>query len=164
MGRSRIMQIALIIGSVLIIVGVGLIGWITSTQDERNVINVQLQEGTTETVEFENLGLIPGEECEYVLSLKKGEKNAYDLRLKFVELEEKTLKQFARVKIIFNEEVLHDELLADVFDGDELTVHVDFDSGKKTELKIVYYLPIEVGNEAKNAEAIFELLLTTNNE
>ncbi len=164
MGRSRIMQIALIIGCVLIFVGVGLIGWITSTQDERNVINVQLQEGTTEKVEFENLGLIPGEECEYVLSLKKGEKNSYDLKLDFVELEEKTLKQFARVKIIFNEEVLHDELLADVFDGDGLTVHVDFDGGKKTELKIVYYLPIEVGNEAKNAEAIFELLLTTNNE
>ena len=35
------------------------------------------------------LGLIPGEECEYVLSLKKGEKNSYDLNLKFTELEEK---------------------------------------------------------------------------
>ena len=164
MARSRIMQIALIIGSVLIIAGVVLVGWITSTQDERNVINVQLQEGETEKVEFENLGLIPGEECEYVLSLKKGEKNEYDLKLKFVELEEKTLKQFARVKIIFNDEELYDELMADVFNGDDITVHVDFDGGNKTELKIVYYLPIDVGNEAKNAEAIFELLLTSENK
>lgn len=164
MTRSRIMQILLIMGSVLVIIGVNLVGWVTSTRDERNVIDVQLAEGETEKIEFENLGLIPGEECEYVLSLKKGEKNSYDLNLKFTELEEKTLKQFARVKIIFKDEILHDELLADVFEGDDIVVHVDFEKEKKTELKIVYYLPIDVGNEAKNAEAIFELLLTSKNK
>ena len=31
-------------------------------------------------------------------------------------------------------------------------------------MKIVYYMPIEIGNEAKNAEAIFDLLLTATNE
>jgi hypothetical protein len=29
---------------------------------------------------------------------------------------------------------------------------------------MVYYLPVDIGNEAKNAEAVFELLLTASNE
>ena len=35
---------------------------------------------------------------------------------------------------------------------------------ENTELKIVYYLPLEVGNEAKKAEAFFELLIKASNE
>ena len=33
-----------------------------------------------------------------------------------------------------------------------------------TPFEIVYYLPIDVGNEAKNAVAVFELHLTAYNE
>ena len=40
----------------------------------------------------------------------------------------------------------------------------DFRENKNTELKVIYYLPLDVGNEAKNAEAIFELQLTASNE
>ena len=50
MTRSRIMQILLIMGSVLVIIGVNLVGWVTSTRDERNVIDVQLAEGETEYI------------------------------------------------------------------------------------------------------------------
>ena len=39
-----------------------------------------------------------------------------------------------------------------------------FGEDKNTEFQIVYYLPIDVGNEAKNAEALFGLMLTASNE
>ena len=68
------------------------------------------------------------------------------------------------MKIVANGEVISDELLADAFEKEKIVLPVDFDEGENTELKIVYYLPLDVGNEAKNAEAVFELLLTASNE
>ena len=165
MPKSKIMRIILVAGSLLIIVGVSLMGWMLSTEDERGVINVKLEDDKTESLAFKNLTLVPGEECEYVIKLEKSGVNKYDMELDFVDKdEEKTLKNFARVKIISGDEVVCDELLVDAFGNERIVLPVDFDEGKNTELKIVYYLPIEVGNEAKKAEAVFELLLKASNE
>lgn len=164
MPKSKLMRIILVAGSVLIIVGVSLMGWMLETEDERGVIEVKLEDGKTESLVFENLTLVPGDECEYIIQLEKTSASKYDIELDFVETEEKTLKNYARVKIVANGEVISDELLADAFEKEKIVLSVDFDNGKNTELKVVYYLPIDVGNEAKKAEAVFELLLTASNE
>lgn len=164
MPKSKLMRIILVAGSVLIIVGVSLMGWMLETEDERGVIEVKLEDGKTESLAFEDLTLVPGEECEYIIQLEKTSASKYDIELDFVETEEKTLKNYARVKIVANGEVISDELLADAFEKEKIVLSVDFDNGKNTELKVVYYLPIDVGNEAKKAEAVFELLLTASNE
>ena len=164
MPKSKLMRIILMVGSIFIIVGVSLLGWMLSTKDEKNVIEVQIEDGETQSVEFKHLGLVPGEECEYTVKLEKSDADEYDLNLDFVEIEEKTLKNFARVKIIASGETVFDELLATAFESEDIVLHVDFNEDKKTEIKLVYYLPIEVGNEAKNAEAIFDLLITASNE
>lgn len=161
MTKRIIIRIAIIAASALIVAGVGLMIWMMTTEDERNNIEVKITEGRTESVSFENLSLVPGERCEYTLKLKSEHAEAYDLSLNFVEKEEKTLKNFARVKIISGETVVADELLANVFeDGYVINLPVDFTKKKNTELTVVYYLPEEVGNEAKNAEAVFELNIT----
>lgn len=165
MPKSKIMRIILIAGSLLIIVGVSLMTWMLSTEDERGVIEVKLEDGKTESLAFEDLTLVPGESCEYVVKLEKSSVSKYNVELDFVDTDrEKTLKNYARVKIVAGDEVICDELLADAFENEIIVLSVDFDEGKNTELKIVYYLPIEVGNEAKKAEAFFELLLKATNE
>ncbi len=164
MPKSKLIRILLIVGSVLIIVGVSLIGWMQATEEERNVIQVHLEDGKTQSVAFENLSLIPGEACEYTVKLEKSGGDPYELKLDFVETKEGALKNFARVKLIANGETVCDELLATIFESEDITLSVDIGEKKNTELNIVYYLPIEIGNEAKNAEAIFELLLTASNE
>ena len=168
MSKSTILRIVLIAGSVLIIVGVALMTWMLATEEERNVIQINISDmsddGATKTIEFESLGLVPGEECEYTLKLKSDNSKKYDLYLDFVEVEEKTLKEFARVRIVSNGEIVCDELLADAFLMEPLVLPVDFTENRNTEMRIVYYLPIEIGNEAKNAEAVFDLILTATNE
>lgn len=164
MSKSKLMRIILIAESVLIIVGVWLMGWMLATEDERGVIEVKLEDGKTESLAFEDLALVPGEECEYTILFEKTSASKYDLELDFVETEEKTLKNYARVKIVANGKVISDELLADAFENEKIVLPVDFDEGKNTDLKVVYYLPIDVGNEAKNAEAVFALILTASNE
>lgn len=150
------------------IAGVLLMTWMLTTEEERNVIQLNVSDmsesGKTQSIEFENLGLVPGEQCEYTLKLKSDNAEKYDLKLDFVETEEKTLKKYARVKILANGETVSDDLLADAFEKEALVLPVDFTENKNTEISIVYYLPIEIGNEAKNAEAVFDLHITATNE
>ena len=162
--RSNLMRVVLIVGSILIIIAVTITGWLLATEEERNVINVELAIGETECIEFDSLALVPGEECGYTVRFKKAAGNEYTLKMDFVELEEKTLKDFARMKIISGGEIIYDDLLAAVFEDENIVLPVNFAEKQNTELNIVYYLPIEVGNEAKKAEAIFELYVTASNE
>ena len=164
MPKSQVMRIGLIVISALIIIGVSLMSWMLATEDDRNAIVVDVSDGKSDTIEFNSLCLLPGEQCEYAIALKSDNSDRYNLTFDFVELEEKTLKNFARVKIIANGEVAYDELLATAFVQNDIILPVDFNNEKNTELKIVYYMPIEVGNEAKNAEALFNLVLTASNE
>lgn len=164
MTKSNLMQIILVIACALIIVGVVLVSIDMATPDDENVIDIKLENGETETVKFDNLALIPGDFCEYRINLKRDGAARYDLKLDFVELEDKSLKNFARVKIMSGDNVLYDELLATAFLNDDLVLPVDFKENINTDLTVVYYLPEEVGNEAKNTEAVFELLFTASNE
>ena len=72
MSKSQFMRIALIASSVLIMIGVGLTGWLVATVDDNSVIKVSLDNEETEAVAFETLSLIPGASCEYTIKLKKG--------------------------------------------------------------------------------------------
>ena len=164
MFKRRMTQVVLIAVSVLLLGGAALLYWAMDTQDDRNVVRVQLDAGETETIQFERLCLIPGETCEYTVSLSGSHAKQYTLNFDFVETEVGTLKNYARVKIVANGTVVCDELLATAFERTDLALEVDFDAEKNPELSIVYYLPIEIGNEAKNAEALFELLLTASNK
>jgi ribonuclease-3 len=55
-------------------------------------------------------------------------------------------------------------LLADAFESDAIVLPVDFSQNRNTELTVTYYMPSEVGNEAENAEAIFDLRIVASNE
>lgn len=164
MTKGRFMRIVLILGSVLILIGVALMTWMLITEIDRNNIEVYLSDDKTHTIEFKNLSLVPGESCEYYVKLKSENAKKYDLSLDFVETEDKTLKNFAYVKILSKDKLICDELLSSVFENKNIVLPVDFEAATNTELTIVYYLPIDVGNEAKNAEAVFELLIKASNE
>ena len=164
MKKSKLMQIILIVGSILIIVGVSLMTWMLATEDDRNVIRVQIDEGESKPVKFEALTMVPGDECEYSVKLVKGGTNKFDLKFDFVETGDGTLKNYARVKIIVRDNVVYDDLLVNTLENKNILLSVDFGEDKNTEFQIVYYLPIDVGNEAKNAEALFGLMLTASIE
>jgi hypothetical protein len=53
-----------------------------------------------------------------------------------------------------------DELLADLLGGEDIVVHGDITAADEYKVTIVYYMPEEVGNEAANAEAWFNLYIT----
>ena len=165
MSQTNLKRLIAIVSSGMILIGLGLILLTVATKDDRNHIVVDLSGGKTQTVEFSELCLLPGGECSYNISLKNTtDASECDLILDFVELEEKLLKNFARVQILSKDTVICDELLATVFEDEGIVLPANFKTGDNTELTIVYYLPLDTGNEAKNAEAVFELRLTASNE
>ena len=161
MKKRIFMWIVMVAASVITITGIVLMAELMATEEERNAINVYINESAEKTLEFKDLCLLPGGSCEYAIKLSGERSKKYDLNLAFTDVdEEKTLKDFVRVRIEAGDETVCDELLADAFKGEDIVLSVDFENGKNTEILIVYYLPIDVGNEAKNAEAFFELKLT----
>lgn len=166
MTRNRLMRILLIIISVLILIGVVLMRCTpNSLNADGSVIDVLLSDGKTQIIAFENLSMVPGEVCEYIVRLQHSEAEQCSVSLDFREKDgEQALKYFVRVQIISGEEMICDELLADVFQKGKLVLPVDFVANTNTELKILYVMPIEVGNEAKNAETVFELRIRASNE
>lgn len=157
--RGHVMRTILVVTSLVIIIGVALMAW-SLAMARRDVIVVNLNSDDPQLVGFDNFGLIPGQSCEYKIELKNRAMSGGDVRLQFLEREEKTLKEYAYIKVTAGDLVICDERMADIFDGEGVKLPVNFDNGENTELKIEYYLPLDVGNEAKNAEVVFDLLIS----
>ena len=88
----------------------------------------------------------------------------YDIILEFTEGENNALGEFVHVKIFANGKSVCDELLDTVLKSGSIVLPENFLSGKTMDLKIIYYINEDVGNEAENATADFELLITASNE
>ena len=123
-----------------------------------NII-VEIEEGETSVVEFEKLGLVPGQSVEYKLSLSTKDGPTNGIYLNFSETEDSPLKDFVKAKITINDVVICDDLLVDLFDESNILYEIDI-YNSDCDIVIVYYMPAEVGNEAENAEAWFDLLIT----
>lgn len=164
MTKSKFVRIVLIVLSVMILIGVALTIYMLSTVNKYDIIKVNIKDDATQVVEFQDLCLIPGEKCEYTISLGSDTADKYNVELAFHETVENTLKNYVHIKIEANGEIVCDQLLATLFDNSNITLAVDLTEDKKNDIKIIYYLPEEIGNEAQNAEANFELLITASNE
>ena len=162
--RSNIMRIIMILSSVMIVLGVLIMYQVSEASDDQEVITVHIQEGSIETVAFADLTLIPGASCEYAIRIKSDTAESCEVVLDFVEKQEGNLGDFAYVRVISNQDVIYDDLLAKAFDAQGIVFSAEFDKRKNTDLTVIYYLPDTVGNEARNAEAVFELQIKASNE
>ena len=164
MSKNRLLQIVLGGFSLLIITAV-ILTWVNLAEsDDIDAVTFSLEDGKTEILTFENLSLIPGDECVYKVQLKGDNPKAYNVNFDFKEHFDMDLKQFARVKMVADGVEFYDGLLAEAIDKDDINLHIGFDMEDDVRLEITYYLPIDVGNEAKNASAVFDLRITATNE
>lgn len=164
MTKKKLMQIGVIVLSIMILIGIALSIYLHTASKRKNIININIDGNETKNVEFKNLSMVPGEKIEYIINLKSEVVKECKVTLRFQEIEEQNLKNYVYVQIETNDEKISEQLLKNLLEDKEIVIPVDFTKEKKKEIKISYYLPEEVGNEAQNAEASFELLITTTNE
>ncbi len=157
MKREIIMRVGIVVIAVLIICGVILTLLLMNEKVRGKVLDIGL-DGEISPIEFGELKMVPGDSVEYKLAFTGRAAQKYKVNLNFADAApDGTLKHFVRVKILSGETEIYDRLLADAMDGKDLNLIVNFKKEENTELKLVYYMPLEVGNEAKLATSDFRL-------
>ena len=127
---------------------------------DNHSIQIELETGEGQTIPFEKLGLVPGDSVTYDLYLSTTDGPTKKVYLEFYEVQDSPLKDFVRVRILVNDEEICDELLGDLMDSGKVDFDTDLSVGSECKVTIIYYMPEEVGNEAANAEAWFDLSIT----
>lgn len=160
--RKKTANIILIVLGSMILLGVLLTVYFMTA--DKSVIKVSIDPDEAQEIQFKNLELRPGESDEYTLILSSRYSNAYEVSLSFSESEPiGTLKSYVYVKIEKDGETLCDRLLSDVLEDETIKLDADFSDGAENEVRLTYYMPADVGNEAQNTEANFLLLVTAKN-
>lgn len=162
MTKRKLINITLIVMSVIMLIGVALTIYFSTS--DRYVIKISIEPDQTKAIRFEELSLHPGESCEYVLSLSSEYAEVYRLVLCFEDQDPTlTLKNYVYVRMEKDGEVLCDIRLSGAFEQKSIECVADFTDNKKDDVRIIYYIPEDVGNEAQNAEADFKLLVMGTN-
>lgn len=131
---------------------------------DEDVVKVTLKEGEPAVVEFDDLDLIPGDKIEYTLKVADQINGAFDLELAFNEIAESPLKNYVYAKVEADGEEICDVLLAELLkESKTFTLYCANDGIGSYDIKITYYMMPDVGNEAQEADAKFDLTLTAKN-
>ena len=164
--KSKLTLASAAVMAVMIVIAILLLTYVIKAPDSGNdVITVTVENGGEEWLSFENLSLLPGESCAYTVSLLSGYADGYDVDLTFVAGEETALGSNVYVRVVTEDgRTLCDASLTELFDGGTLIFSCALSGGEGYDLTVTYYMPPEVGNEAKNAEVIFDLRITASNE
>ena len=159
--KKHIVSFLIIAVSVLTLVGSGFaMYFVIDSSKSKNLINVDIENGETKSIEFQKLDIVPGETVKYVVKLNTAVDGDYDILFDFNEIEDRSLKNYVYIKVEKNGEVICEELLADVLEGDGKTYVYTGDISDGSEINISYSMPEDVGNEAKSAKTSFELRIT----
>ncbi len=153
----------------LVIIGAagftGYLMWYAENRDD--AIQVGL-DGDGEVVEFRDLEMHPGDSAEFDLAITHEVEGECQLTLDFIDSAPaevtNNLKEYIKVIIIFNGEKIYEEDLTKAIDAELAPIDCVLDEKEPVEMKIIYLMPIEVGNEAENAEAFIDLAIKVSNE
>jgi hypothetical protein len=118
-----------------------------------------------EVLEFNGFMVIPGGRDDYKVELTPSTTITADMMIDFEEISSVEnasgvkLKDCARVKISIDGEQVMDCLLADAFEGEAYMQKIKLKERRPIYLDVEFYLPIEIGNEVKNASLDFYLVI-----
>ena len=136
-------------------------------KDRDSAISVGLSE-KGEIVEFHNLEMHPGDSLEFKIDLTHEVEGECKLSLDFIDVAPETvtnnLKNYLKVILIFNGSKVYEADLTDAIEKDLSPIVCELDDKIPVEMTVIFMMPIEVGNEAENAEAFIDLLITASNE
>lgn len=159
------MRIVLIIMSVFLLAGAVLTGYMLLNLDSRDIINVDIGRTGASAVDFSALQMKPGDSKEYVLSIGSELPGDCVMTIDFTETDDGKLKDFVYVVVEANGKVLCDKLLRDLFEAEEpIELDCKINKYERFDVKVKYYMPIEVDNSAKNTHSDFMIKITVSNE
>ena len=147
---------------VFMLIGVWLgYNWLRNPDD---VFEIKLANGYTQSVDFGDMSLIPGESRKYELNLTTTISGERDIEFAFEKLSESALARFVYCEITIGDEVICDKRLDMLTDGRTFTYTTDIKMGAPLKVDVRYYMPSSVTNEAQGTTADIRLNITATNE
>lgn len=143
-----IVYIAVVILITVIICGLLIARFLYYGYYNKNKIMIVNDNGSSEFImDFDDFK--PGMKKESKLKIKTKEKGIYSVTLEFIEVEEGDLKKYLDVFIIVDDEVIINSSLEEILNSNNLiSFKKEIDSS--IDLKVVYEMPKDIGNEAQN--------------
>lgn len=160
----RFKRVWLVVLSLIILLGVALTIWMLLARRNNDNIKVRVEIddiNIPKRVEINDYVLVPGYENEYVLSVTADKPGDYDVTFSFVEKGNKDniLKENLYVLIEYDGDVICNDKLSELFDENS-EIQMELKRHRGQEIKVVYYIPIEVGNEIQGQVIDFDLYIT----
>ena len=163
--RSKFMSALLIVLSVTILVGVVLTAlFLLRSEEDENFLNFDLENGKSQTVEFQDLNMYPGKTVSYTMFLFCDIRDEYDLAFSFVDKEGEILKDYIDVTVTLNGEVFWQDKLAEMFTEDAKLTVAELQQGVPCTVRIDFSMDQDVGNEPMGQKTLFDLIITASNE
>ena len=157
--RDKIITWVMAFLCLLCLIAVGITIYMISTGRADYFFRIQI-DGQEDMLEFESVGIVPGSEVTYTVELEGKLDYVSHLDFRFKADEDQPLADFIYAKVIINGEEMCDELLSALLQKSKTRIECPLNKGEKREVKIIYYMPIDVGDEAKRTEATFNLFIS----
>ena len=164
MEKKQYWRLLLIILSLMILIGSSMVYLLMRHGHDGNVIKMDIQYGQPQKVEFSQLAMVPGGKSEYIINPYRYAPGVYDLTFSFTdkELGHSVFDQSVYVYVEYDGVVYCDKSLVEIFESEDFTITIDLTDRVSEEVKLVYYIPEDVGNEIQGATANFELFIIAN--
>ncbi len=160
---NKKLYILVIISSVLIAACAIIFGVFTysGTKKYANEKTITLQDTTEKRTEINLEGFCPGDRKSYTFNCKANRGECFDVTLSFESTGEDSLSRFIDVEVWVDGEKRDRARLNEYFDGRELPFKADFSDKNQVKIEIFYIMELNVGDEAQNTAADFDVVLLT---
>ncbi len=155
---SYLLILSLVVITMLgVVIGV----WFYVSQDKfSNEKTIVLNEQPQTEMEVSLSGLCPGMSISYEIHLKANEGDSFGLTMDFKKTDADSLAPFVDVEVKLGGETLDGAKLFEYLDGKQITFPTEFVGTSNIDIEIVYSMGIEVGDEAQNTTADFNIVLS----
>lgn len=155
------MRILIVIFCIVILATILTILLLQAKRQEFDVnVKIGINGQASETLEFNDLNLKPGESTEYKMKVECSLDGEYEFSFSFSQTEDGKLAPFVNVDIECNGEIKSENLNTLFFSKKQLKFNCGMSRDKAQELVIKYTMPYEVDNDAKNTWSNFNVLFT----
>ncbi len=156
---SYILILSLVVVTMIgIVIGV----WNYVSQDkftgEKTIV---LNEQPQTEMEVNLSGLYPGMSISYEIHLKANKGDTFDITMEFEKTDKDSLARFVDVEVRLNGEGIDSAKLSEYLGGRQIAFSAEFDDAPEIDIEVVYSMSIDVGDDAQNTTADFNIILSS---
>ena len=126
--------------------------------------NIYVKIAKTDVTKLQQIrleGMYPGSKHEYTLNITAELPGTYKLGFDYEEIRDEGLKKYIYVEMIYEGVMLYQGNLSDLLGEKQISLETELNERNPIQIRIVYKMPKEVGNEAQGASMDFDIIISS---